>query len=851
MKTNIKCFLLVSFFIIPSLAFASWWNPFTWNWNFSSLINKTDNTANVEMATSANYLKSINTFKEIPANLMRFKDVFNKNLNIGISDLNNNYTDYIGSFDKVIPLTKTNLVGTDVVAGQFFTDYGKYFGITNSKTDLVKNYINSDTKGQNYLFYNQQYKGIRVYGGEMIVQVDNNNQVHSGSGKYIPNISSVTVPSIKQAKAETLAKVVGLNEKLNKPTVDSAELVIYNAKVFDMGATDKNYLAWNIIMKDNNNWSERLFIDAQTGKVLAEWPLVKNAKITGINNSDWLNLNTARALNGSNQINRIVWNCSPDGCMQNSTATTSVFTDPGNARSEGQRPVGDAEIDNIYDYLGNAFNYYKNTFDYWGANGMGGIGHSNSTRWPLLKTTVYGHFIATSTYGRCTNCWGGSDALEFCDGTVNQMTVAHEYQHAVSDFNKDGSGGFDYLNESGAIEEAYADFFGNAVTRFATGIAPWKIGGINQNTNKFEIWRNFTDPTNASTSISGIECPCPEQHYGAQFYCGGNWDKGGVHRDSTVITHMASVLVNGGNLGGCAVNPVSEDKVEQIFYHAFRHNLTKTPNFKEFYSALIRSCGTLYGWQSNDCKNIAIAMQGAQIDQQKACGSAGDVPSCKYTTFDLRGQAQFGFLSTVANLSTTTIPKIDTTIINKTVPEPISNTCAGAYDPVCSEDNVTYTNECHLKKVGLKMKHKGVCIHSLAPTQKNTYDESQENNDSVSSSSPIIPVVENTQIQEPVSIPEVEVRTPSFTVDVIQNDKKVTINGVLNYYGKGAKCSGPRYFDPIIVRWGQIDDHPTLNSDNTFSVTHDYNVKNTSYDLSVSIINSCFGSYTFHKTLTF
>ena len=98
------------------------------------------------------------------------------------------------------------------------------------------------------------------------------------------------------------------------------------------------------------------------------------------------------------------------------------------------------------------------------------------------------------------------------------------------------------------------------------------------------------------------------------------------------------------------------------------------------------------------------------------------------------------------------------------------------------------------------------------------------------------------------NVVEEEVRKPSFTVDVIQNGKTVTVNGKLNYYGKGAKCSGPRYFDPIIVSWGQVNTHPALNSDNTFTSTHEYNVKNKDYNLYVRATNSCFGSYSFHKT---
>lgn len=707
----------------------------------------------------------------IPSSLKRFKEVLDKNIDIGVSDLNKNYLDYIGSLEETVPLKVNNLNSIAAIGTQFFKEYGKHFGILNFKTDLKLTNTTQDSQGQNYLSFHQYYKDIPVYGGELIVQVDNDFKVHSGYGKFFTKVSASTKPKIMQDKAGELARVAG---GINY-SADSVELVIYNPRLFELKTKDKNYLAWNVTLADEDGPARRVFIDAQTGKVLESWPLIKTAAFGKFNTI--LNPKIIRATLGSDTISRRVYDCRPDGCTQNTMTTDTVaITDPAVMRDEGQPATGNAQLDDLYNLLGKAFDYYKTTFDFWGANGLGGAGWSNSARFPLLRTTAYGYLIGTTTLGSCPNSWGGAGSLKFCDGTVNTTVVGHEYQHGVSAFNKRDTWGFDYKNESGAVEEAYADIFGQAITKFTDGASTWQIGRNNA-AGVFRPWRNIIDPTNASRNISGTDCPCPEKHYGPEFYCGAD-DHGGVHRNSTVISHMAYILATGGNLNGCAVGAIGEEKVDQIFYHAFRHTLTSAPTFKDLYNGLVSSCWNLYGLWSDECKNLVLAAQGAQLDQEKACGAAGDAPLCNGIIIDPRGLANFGILK-----------------LNLAQPS---------------------------KKLIIKENN----AMEILPTD--------------TPSAPITP--------PPV---EEEVRTPSFDVTVAQNGKSVTINGVLHYYGKGAKCSGPRYFDPIIVRWGQVDSHPTLKSDNTFTASHDYVVKNSAYDLTVSVSNSCFGSHTFRKTLIF
>jgi len=105
------------------------------------------------------------------------------------------------------------------------------------------------------------------------------------------------------------------------------------------------------------------------------------------------------------------------------------------------------------------------------------------------------------------------------------------------------------------------------------------------------------------------------------------------------------------------------------------------------------------------------------------------------------------------------------------------------------------------------------------------------------------PVVETPAPTTPAPAPVVDAgdKYPSITANISDDGLATyTVEGALNYYGTKAGCTGPRYFDPIIVAWGQVNTHPVLDSNNHYVTSHKYDLKNSEYTVSVSFINSCF-----------
>jgi|GEM_PF-1829517 hypothetical protein len=91
---------------------------------------------------------------------------------------------------------------------------------------------------------------------------------------------------------------------------------------------------------------------------------------------------------------------------------------------------------------------------------------------------------------------------------------------------------------------------------------------------------------------------------------------------------------------------------------------------------------------------------------------------------------------------------------------------------------------------------------------------------------------------------EVEVRTPNYTVSLTRNGNDYSVNGHIDYYGKGSSCSGPRPYDPVIVRWGDAGAEPAVTN-GSFSATHEYFIENATHNFSVSVYNSCYGVQTY------
>ena len=119
------------------------------------------------------------------------------------------------------------------------------------------------------------------------------------------------------------------------------------------------------------------------------------------------------------------------------------------------------------------------------------------------------------------------------DMEITADLIGHEYTHSVE---RTVSNMF-YSNESGAIKEAYSDVMGELIEEYEWGWADW----VN----------NFRSLNNPSSNGK------PSKYLDDNYYTGED-DKGGVHHNSTVISHAMYKIHNSGK--------VTSDELAELLY---------------------------------------------------------------------------------------------------------------------------------------------------------------------------------------------------------------------------------------------------------------------------------------------
>ncbi|MDG2012061.1 MAG: M4 family metallopeptidase, partial [Pirellulaceae bacterium] len=188
--------------------------------------------------------------------------------------------------------------------------------------------------------------------------------------------------------------------------------------------------------------------------------------------------------------------------------------------------------------------------------------------------------------------WNGS-FMTYGDGDGNLRgplvsldIVGHEVTHGVVQ----STAGLIYRNQSGALNESFADIFGEAVENHARNNNDWLMGGdigLNGNSGQF---RNMQNPNQFAD---------PDTYLGDYWYV-GNGDAGGVHINSGVMNkwfYIMSVGEAGTNDTGHTYNvaAVGIDDAADIAYRNLSVYLTANSTYPDARVGAVQSAIDLFG----------------------------------------------------------------------------------------------------------------------------------------------------------------------------------------------------------------------------------------------------------------
>jgi bacillolysin len=457
-----------------------------------------------------------------------------------------------------------------------------------------------DALGRMHVRLQQIWKGLPVYGAEVVVHLDENGQPALFSGRYFRSpfaVASVTpvlaaTAAIAQAetglRAKTTFSVIPPHmQQLLHYTGPTTELV-----VFHLGAASAPLLAWHVTTRTSIISQWETFVDARTGTVVQQYE--SSCSVNGPRTA------TAPDLNGvSRTFNTYEWNnqfylldgaqpmfnlagstmpTAPNGALMtfdsgNAIPSVSTVTQMTSATNTWTASTQRSGVSAHYN-AGVAYNYFRTTHNRNSIDGVGG-------------TIISFARVADPANGqRLDNAFWNGSAMFYGEGNTAFRPLAgaldvsgHEMTHGVvgSSAHLTGPG------QPGALNEHMADVFGCAMDP-----ADWLIGEDVVLTSTFPsgALRSFSDPHNGATSFASDSY---QPRTMAEYYTGSG-DNYGVHVNDGIPNWAYYKFATA----------ISRSHGEQIWYRALTTYLTRSSQFIDLRLAVIQSATDLYGATSAD-----------------------------------------------------------------------------------------------------------------------------------------------------------------------------------------------------------------------------------------------------------
>ncbi len=384
-----------------------------------------------------------------------------------------------------------------------------------------------DELGYSHARYAQTHNGLEVIGGDVRLHADSSGRVFALNGSVA--LSSVR-PDEAQVDADTAGWVAGEEARLGLSlTVTATPRLVYLVTDDAEGSR----LAWEVVVEGESNEGPVLdfaYVDALSSSLLATHPKIHFAQKREV----------YTAKNGSSL--------------------------PGTKmRAEGDPATTNVDVEAAYDNLGFVYSFFNSSFGLDSYDGKGAT----------MKATV--------NYGRNYNnaFWNGRQMV-FGDGDGDILgplarsidVTAHEMTHAVTEY----SSNLVYSGESGGLNEAMSDIFGNTVEAWARGDAlgfvvderTWLVGeDVWTPSTPGDALRYMDDPTKDGDSLDDFK-----------MYRSGV----DVHYSSGIANLAYKLLVTGGKhprgKTSVEVPALGIEKAAAIFYRANSKYMNSRSNFQ-------------------------------------------------------------------------------------------------------------------------------------------------------------------------------------------------------------------------------------------------------------------------------
>ncbi|MFQ5349508.1 MAG: M4 family metallopeptidase [Thermoanaerobaculia bacterium] len=246
-------------------------------------------------------------------------------------------------------------------------------------------------------------------------------------------------------------------------------------------------------------------------------------------------------------------------------------------RDETTGASSDKAVNDAFNGAGDTFKLF---WEVYGRNSLDGAGMT------MVSTVHYRSGYNNAFWNGLQMAYGDGDGLIFRPFTGDRSVIGHELSHGVVQF----SGGLVYRDQSGTLNESFADVFGVLSVQYKKGQsaseASWLVGD------------NLLGPGINGTALRSMKAPgtayddpilgTDPQPYHMDLYVHTSSDNGGVHINSGIPNHAFYLLAN--YLGGQAWETAG-----QIWYDTMQQLNSPTASFADWADKTVEVAGATYG----------------------------------------------------------------------------------------------------------------------------------------------------------------------------------------------------------------------------------------------------------------
>lgn len=448
----------------------------------------------------------------------------------------------------------------------------------------------------------QHIDGLPVVAGEVVVSLDRDGRLEALLGETTKGLIEAPKNLLSEAKARTVARryvAKKADVSMTDLRVESKGRWVYNPALLGAPGAPVNRETFKFRVSSRNAMVDyTVFVDRGFNTVALAFSnnhAALNRQICDLDNQDVGTIDAAAC----------------DG-------TTVPYS-----RQEGEDPSGIAEVDNVYDRLGETAKWYAS---YTNVDVTALIGGEQQT----LRATT--RVCATDEQQGCPmpNAFWNSTLgqMVYGDGVSALDVTAHELTHGVTAH----TSGLLYVYQSGAINESMSDVMGELVDLAANPEKrdtdqAWLIG--EENTPAAPglpvPLRSMKDPT-AYDHPDRLTSPL--WNADPQFE-----DFGGVHSNSGVGNKAAYLIAQGDSFNGYDIRGLGLAKTFKIYWTA-SNLMTSGMDYKDLFEVLPLSCRKNIGkpgthLTEDDCAQVDKAVRATEMYKDASSAAPVATPYCE------------------------------------------------------------------------------------------------------------------------------------------------------------------------------------------------------------------------------